>query len=177
VAAACDGACRVSTGAGGWGYLIRLADGRVIEQGGHHPATTNNRMEMTAALELLRALEGLELPADGLRVKTDSRYLLDGLTRWLSGWKRRGWRTAEGEPGEEPGPMGAAGAGRRRPACGVVRVGQGPQRRPRQRSRRPDRHRLGGWSAESADPAKCFGNQGVADPTGSAWDVAASPMG
>ena len=58
-AAACDGACRVSTGAGGWGYLIRLADGRVIEQGGHHPATTNNRMEMTAALEL---------PADGLRV-------------------------------------------------------------------------------------------------------------
>ena len=98
MAAACDGACRVSTGAGGWGYLIRLADGRVIEQGGHHPATTNNRMEMTAALELLRALEGLELPAEGLRIKTDSRYLLDGLTRWLPGWKRRGWVRADGGP-------------------------------------------------------------------------------
>ena len=98
MAAACDGACRVSTGAGGWGYLIRLADGRVIEQGGHHPGTTNNRMEMTAALELLRALERLELPTEGLRIKTDSRYLLDGLTRWLGNWKRRGWRTAEGEP-------------------------------------------------------------------------------
>lgn len=98
ISGACDGACRVSTGAGSWGYLIRLADGRVIEQGGHHPATTNNRMEMTAALELLRALELLELPAEGLRIETDSRYLVDGLTRWMSGWKRRGWRTAEGEP-------------------------------------------------------------------------------
>jgi len=160
VAAACDGACRVSTGAGGWGYLIRLADGRVIEQGGHHPATTNNRMEMTAALELLRALEGLELPAEGLRIKTDSRYLLDGLTRWLSGWKRRGWRTAEGEPVKnrdlwELLEQAAAAL----PAVSFVWV-KGHNGDPDNEAADRIATDWVVWSAESADPAKCFGNQG-----------------
>jgi len=95
VAAACDGACRGNPGPGGWGALIRFADGRVQELGGHEPATTNNRMELTAALALLQELR--QLPRQrGLVIRTDSKYLIDGLQSWLSGWKRRGWRTASG---------------------------------------------------------------------------------
>lgn len=175
VAAACDGACRVSTGAGGWGYLIRLADGRVIEQGGHHPATTNNRMEMTAALELLRALERLELPAEGLRIKTDSRYLLDGLTRWLSGWKRRGWRTAEGEPVKnrdlwELLEQAAAAL----PAVSFVWV--------KGHNGDPDNEaadRIATDWADGPQTSRILRNaseiRGDAEPTGSGWDVATSP--
>ena len=95
VAAACDGACRGNPGPGGWGALIRFADGRVQELGGSEPATTNNRMELTAALALLQELR--QLPRQtGLVIRTDSKYLIDGLQSWLSGWKRRGWRTASG---------------------------------------------------------------------------------
>jgi len=95
VAAACDGACRGNPGPGGWGALLRFADGRVQEFGGYEAATTNNRMELTAALALLQELR--ELPRQsGLVIRTDSKYLIDGLQSWLSGWKRRGWRTASG---------------------------------------------------------------------------------
>jgi ribonuclease HI len=67
----------------------------VHELGGAEGATTNNRMELTAALALLRELR--ELPRDpGLVIRTDSRYLIDGLQKWLPGWKRKGWRTASG---------------------------------------------------------------------------------
>jgi len=95
VAAACDGACSGNPGPGGWGALLRFADGSVHEMGGAEPATTNNRMELTAALALLATLR--DLPRDpALAIRTDSRYLIDGLQRWLPGWKRRGWRTASG---------------------------------------------------------------------------------
>ena len=95
VAAACDGACSGNPGPGGWGALLRFADGSVHEMGGAEPATTNNRMELTAALALLEALR--ELPRDpSLAIRTDSRYLIDGLQKWLPGWKRKGWRTASG---------------------------------------------------------------------------------
>ena len=95
VAAACDGACSGNPGPGGWGALLRFADGSVHEMGGAEPATTNNRMELTAALALLEALR--ELPRHpSLTIRTDSRYLIDGLQKWLPGWKRRGWRTASG---------------------------------------------------------------------------------
>jgi ribonuclease HI len=97
VAAACDGACSGNPGPGGWGALLRFEDGSVRELGGADPATTNNRMELTAALALMRALHAL--PRDpALVIRTDSRYLIDGLERWIHGWKRKGWRTASGGP-------------------------------------------------------------------------------
>ncbi|MEB3332784.1 MAG: ribonuclease H [Synechococcaceae cyanobacterium] len=97
VAAACDGACSGNPGPGGWGALLRFEDGSQRELGGADPATTNNRMELTAALAVLEALRVLP-HQPGLRIRTDSRYLIDGLERWLAGWKRKGWRTASGTP-------------------------------------------------------------------------------
>lgn len=97
VAAACDGACRGNPGPGGWGCLLRFEDGSVRELGGAAAATTNNRMELTAALALMEELRQLPLHPD-LRLRTDSRYLIDGLTKWMPGWKRKGWRTASGGP-------------------------------------------------------------------------------
>jgi ribonuclease HI len=97
VAAACDGACSGNPGPGGWGALLRFEDGAVREFGGADPATTNNRMELTAALALMRQLRDLPRHPD-LVIHTDSRYLIDGLERWIHGWKRKGWRTASGSP-------------------------------------------------------------------------------
>ena len=97
VGAACDGACSGNPGPGGWGALLRFEDGSVRELGGFAAATTNNRMELTAALEVMRALRSLpRLPR--LVILTDSRYLVDGMGKWLAGWKRKGWRTASGGP-------------------------------------------------------------------------------
>ena len=95
VAAACDGACRGNPGPGGWGALLRFEDGSVQEFGGADPDTTNNRMELTAALTLLEELRDLPLHPS-LAIRTDSRYLIDGFSKWLPGWKRKGWRTASG---------------------------------------------------------------------------------
>ncbi|MCP9888768.1 ribonuclease HI [Cyanobium sp. ATX 6A2] len=95
VAAACDGACSGNPGPGGWGALLRFEDGTVRELGGAAAATTNNRMELTAALALMEALRALPRHPD-LVIRTDSRYLIDGLERWIHGWKRKGWRTASG---------------------------------------------------------------------------------
>jgi len=95
VAAACDGACRGNPGPGGWGCLLRYSDGTVEELGGFEAHTTNNRMELSACLALLKRLK--ELPKDpGFAIRTDSKYLIDGYSRWLPGWKRKGWRTASG---------------------------------------------------------------------------------
>ncbi|HET9094712.1 MAG TPA: ribonuclease HI [Solirubrobacteraceae bacterium] len=89
-----DGACQRNPGPGGWAALVCWEDGVVEEHSGGLPATTNNVMEMTAALEGLRAL-----PAGSRAcVVTDSRYLHDGMTAWIVGWKRKGWRTAAGDP-------------------------------------------------------------------------------
>jgi ribonuclease HI len=87
-----DGACRRNPGPGGWAALIVGHD--VRELSGGLPHTTNNVMEMTAALEGLRALP------DGSRacVVTDSRYLHDGMTAWVAAWRRKGWRTSAGQP-------------------------------------------------------------------------------
>jgi len=97
IAAACDGACSGNPGPGGWGALLRFEDGSLRELGGSDPATTNNRMELCAALALLEALRALPRHP-GLVIRTDSRYLIDGLQKWLPGWKRKGWRTASGGP-------------------------------------------------------------------------------
>ena len=88
-----DGACRGNPGPGGWGVLLRH-QGREKELSGGDPLTTNNRMEMTAAI---RALEALKRPCR-VALYTDSTYLRSGITEWLPLWRRRGWRTATGKP-------------------------------------------------------------------------------
>lgn len=97
VAAATDGACSGNPGPGGWAALLRYEDGSVEEFGGHDGATTNNRMELKAALELLQRLSDLPRHPD-LTLRTDSKYLIDGLGSWMKGWKRKGWKTAAGKP-------------------------------------------------------------------------------
>lgn len=88
-----DGGCRGNPGIGAWGaWLRRETQEKVLW--GFEPETTNNRMELTAAL---RGLEALKRPTR-VRVISDSRYLRDGMTQWLPGWQRRGWRTAGGDP-------------------------------------------------------------------------------
>ena len=96
VAAATDGACSGNPGPGGWGALLRFEDGSVEEFGGYDPATTNNRMELQAALELLQRLKELPRHPD-LTLRTDSKYLIDGFGSWMKGWKRKGWKTAAGK--------------------------------------------------------------------------------
>jgi ribonuclease HI len=89
-----DGACQGNPGPGGWAAVVCWEDGVVEEHSGGLGHTTNNAMEMTAALEGLRAL-----PAGSRAViVTDSRYLHDGMTSWMAGWKRKGWKTASGAP-------------------------------------------------------------------------------
>ena len=97
VAAATDGACSGNPGPGGWAALIRFEDGSVEEFGGADAATTNNRMELQAALAMLERLAELPRHPD-LTLRTDSKYLIDGLGSWMAGWKRKGWKTAAGKP-------------------------------------------------------------------------------
>jgi len=93
-----DGACSGNPGPGGWGaLLIAREDGvvkRTREMQGGEAHTTNNRMELLAAIS---ALEGLKRPT-AITVVTDSAYVKNGLTGWIHGWKRNGWRTADGKP-------------------------------------------------------------------------------
>ncbi|AAP99272.1 Ribonuclease HI [Prochlorococcus sp. SS52] len=96
IAAATDGACSGNPGPGGWGALIRFEDGSVQEFGGFETNTTNNRMELTAALEVLKKLRDFDRDPH-LRIRTDSKYLIDGFETWIKGWKKKGWRTASGK--------------------------------------------------------------------------------
>lgn len=88
-----DGACRGNPGAGGWGALLRH-QGRERELFGGEPETTNNRMELTAAI---RALEALKRHCK-VSLYTDSQYVRMGITTWLADWKRRNWRTSDRKP-------------------------------------------------------------------------------
>ncbi len=88
-----DGACRGNPGPGGWGVLLR-ANGSEKELYGGEAATTNNRMELMAAI---RALEALKRPSR-VKLYTDSIYVMKGITTWIHSWKRRGWRTADKQP-------------------------------------------------------------------------------
>lgn len=88
-----DGACSGNPGPGGWGAIL-IARGHERELKGGTPDTTNNRMEMMAAIE---ALEALKRPCR-VELYTDSQYLRQGITEWISGWKARGWRTADKKP-------------------------------------------------------------------------------
>ena len=88
-----DGACSGNPGPGGWGALLRYGK-REKEIYGGERQTTNNRMELTAAIE---ALEALRRPCQ-VRLTTDSKYLKDGISQWIHNWKRNGWRTAARTP-------------------------------------------------------------------------------
>ncbi len=88
-----DGACRGNPGPGGWGALLRYGDQEKSLHGGE-PQTTNNRMELTAAI---RALEAIKEPCD-VHLTTDSEYVRKGITEWLVNWKKRGWKTASKQP-------------------------------------------------------------------------------
>ena len=96
VGAATDGACSGNPGPGGWGALIRFEDGAVQEFGGFEAQTTNNRMELKAALIVLGHLKNLERLPD-LKIRTDSKYLINGFETWIKGWKKKGWKTAAGK--------------------------------------------------------------------------------
>jgi len=88
-----DGSCLGNPGRGGWAYILRFGSHRK-EGYGFDPQTTNNRMELTAAIEGLRALKE---PCD-VEVTTDSEYVKNGITSWLAGWKRKGWLTSQKKP-------------------------------------------------------------------------------
>lgn len=89
-----DGSCHPNPGQGGWGCVLFFNDGRKQELSGGEKDTTNNRMELTAAL---RALQSLPEPYE-IALFTDSQYFKDGITRWLASWQRRGWLTADRKP-------------------------------------------------------------------------------
>jgi ribonuclease HI len=88
-----DGACRGNPGPGGWGALLISGRHRKTMHGGD-PETTNNRMELTAAIEALNALKGKRKVV----LHTDSKYVMDGITEWMPNWKKRGWKTSAKKP-------------------------------------------------------------------------------
>ena len=88
-----DGACSGNPGPGGWGAILRW-DGQERELSGGEAETTNNRMELMAAIEALRALKR----AVRVDLHTDSTYVKDGITKWIHGWKAKGWKTANKKP-------------------------------------------------------------------------------
>ena len=88
-----DGACRGNPGPGGWGVLLVAGNQRKSLYGGEK-LTTNNRMELTAAIEALKALNGTR----DVVLHTDSRYVMDGIEKWMPAWKARGWKTAAKKP-------------------------------------------------------------------------------
>jgi ribonuclease HI len=88
-----DGACSGNPGPGGWGAILQWGD-HTREINGGEPHTTNNRMELMGAIS---ALESLKRPVT-VDLHTDSQYLRDGITKWINGWKRNGWKTADKKP-------------------------------------------------------------------------------
>ncbi|MEZ6234383.1 MAG: ribonuclease HI [Phycisphaerales bacterium] len=90
-----DGACSGNPGPGGWAYILRHpASGKAREDSGGQRQTTNNRMELLAAI---RGLEALKSPS-GVDLYSDSQYVLNGLSEWMASWKKRGWKTASKQP-------------------------------------------------------------------------------
>jgi len=88
-----DGGCRGNPGPGGWGVLLRYKQ-HIKEMKGHQPDTTNNQMELMAAIQ---AFEVLNRPCH-VKITTDSQYVKNGITQWVSGWKQKGWKTAANKP-------------------------------------------------------------------------------
>lgn len=88
-----DGACSGNPGKGGWGAIVTLPSGHVKELGGVNESTTNNRMEMMAAIQALKYIKDEKLP---VKFFTDSTYVIRGITQWIWSWRRNGWKNAEG---------------------------------------------------------------------------------
>jgi len=88
-----DGACKGNPGPGGWGAILRMGE-HEKELSGSEAGTTNNRMELMAAI---RALQALKQPCR-VTLHTDSKYVLDGITKWVFGWQKNGWKTADKKP-------------------------------------------------------------------------------
>lgn len=89
-----DGACSGNPGPGGWGSVLVSPRGQVRELGGAKDRTTNNEMEMTAVIEALKRIRGINEPVS---IYTDSTYVIRGITQWIWGWKKKAWKTAEGQ--------------------------------------------------------------------------------
>lgn len=92
-----DGACTGNPGPGGWGVVVYFNDGSVLEMGDSARHTTNNKMEMQAAIAALEYLKASK-QAQPITLYTDSEYLINCITKWLPGWKRKGWKKSNGEP-------------------------------------------------------------------------------
>jgi ribonuclease HI len=88
-----DGACKGNPGPGGWGVVLRMGQ-HERELSGHEAHTTNNRMELTA---VIRALDALKEPCH-VALHTDSRYVIDGITKWIFGWQKNGWKNSQKKP-------------------------------------------------------------------------------
>jgi len=89
-----DGACRGNPGPGGWGAVLMHGD-KIKKLYGGEPETTNNRMELTAVIKALECIKGNKWP---LEITSDAKYVLQGITEWIEGWKRKGWRNASKKP-------------------------------------------------------------------------------
>jgi len=96
IEAATDGACSGNPGPGGWGGLIIFDDKSELEIGGAEQNTTNNRMELTAAIKTLEKLKTYKLK-ENFKLRTDSKYVIEGYTKWIINWKRNGWKTSSGK--------------------------------------------------------------------------------
>jgi len=96
IEAATDGACSGNPGPGGWGGLIIFDDNSELEIGGSEQNTTNNRMELTAAIKTLEKLKTFKLK-ENFKLRTDSKYVIEGYTKWITNWKRNGWKTSSGK--------------------------------------------------------------------------------
>jgi len=96
IEAATDGACSGNPGPGGWGGLIIFNDNSELEIGGSEQNTTNNRMELTAAIKTLEKLKNFKLK-ENFKLRTDSKYVIEGYTKWIINWKRNGWKTSAGK--------------------------------------------------------------------------------
>ena len=92
-----DGACSGNPGPGGWGAIAQLSNGQIHEMGGASRSTTNNRMEIQAAIEILRWFAASP-QSNGPPLYTDSKYVQDGITKWIKGWKKKKWKTTAGKP-------------------------------------------------------------------------------
>ncbi len=96
IEAATDGACSGNPGPGGWGGLIVFDDNSELEIGGSEQNTTNNRMELTAAIKTLEKLKTYKLK-ENFKLRTDSKYVIEGYTKWIINWKKNGWKTSSGK--------------------------------------------------------------------------------
>jgi ribonuclease HI len=93
-----DGGCSGNPGPGGWAFVVLRDEQQVAQRSGSDVQTTNNRMELTAVTEALKYVQSLEEQVEAVHIHTDSQYVQQGITRWIIGWKKNGWKTAAKAP-------------------------------------------------------------------------------